>query len=114
MGRKSVSIELKKNIILLRDIGISQHKISRQLKISRRCIRQTIRKFDRFPNVAMKPDAGRPQKVTDREKRLIELQQLRDDTCSLADVVRYAHTDLNLSISRPTISRILQHYNMIS
>ena len=71
MGRKSVSIELKKNIILLRDIGISQHVISRQLKISRRYICQTIRKFDRFHNVATKPGAGRPQKVTDREKRLI-------------------------------------------
>ena len=44
----------------------------------------------------------------------MKLQQLRDDTCSLFDLVRYAHTELNLSISRPTISRILQHYNMIS
>ena len=68
MGRKSVSIELKKNIILLRDIEISQHEISRQLKISRRCIRQTIRKFDRFHNLATKPGARIPQKVTDREK----------------------------------------------
>ena len=72
MGRKSVSIELKKNIILLHDIGISQHEISRQLKISRRCIRQTIPKFDRFHNVATKPGAGHPQKVTDCEKRLIK------------------------------------------
>ena len=113
MGRKSVSIELKKNIIPLLDIGISQHEISRQLKISRRCIRQTIRRFDRFHNVATKPGAGHPQKVIDREKRLIKLQQLRDDTCSLSDLVRYAHIELNLSISRPTISRTLQHYNMI-
>ena len=87
MGRKSISIELKKDIILLRHIGISQHEISRQLKISRPCIRQTIRKFDRFHNVATKPGAGRSQKVTDREKRLIKLQQLRDDTCSLSDLV---------------------------
>ena len=114
MRRKSIHIELKKNIILLHDIGISQHEISRQLKISHQCIRQTIRKFDRFRNVATKPGARRPQKVTDRENRLIELQQLRDDTRSLADLERYAHTDLNLSISRPTISRTLQHYNMIS
>ena len=68
------------------------------IKISRRCIRQTIRKFDRFHNVATKPGARRPQKVTNRGKRLIKLQQLRDDTCSLADLVRYAHTELNLSI----------------
>ena len=32
----------------------------------------------------------------------------------MSDLVRYAHTELNLAISRPTISRILQHYNMIS
>ena len=88
--------------------------LSRQLKISRRCIRQTIRKFDRFHNVATKSGAGHQQKVTDREKRLIKLQQLRDERCSLSDLVRYAHTELNLSISRPRISRILQHYNMIS
>ena len=62
----------------------------------------------------MKPGAGRQQKVTDREKRLIKLQQLGNDTYSLADLVQYAHTDLNLSINRPTISRILQPYNMIS
>ena len=110
MGRNSGTIELKKNIILLRDIGISQLEISRQLKFSR----QTIRKFHRFHNVPTRPDARRPQKVTDRGKRLIKLQQLRDKRCSLADLVRYAHTDLNLSISRPTISRILQHYNVIA
>ena len=85
-------------------IGISQHEISR------RCIRQ----FDRFHNVATKPDAGRAPKVTDHEKRLIKLQQLRNNTCSLPNLVRYAYTDLNLFISRPTISDILQHDNMIS
>ena len=58
MGRKSVSIELKKNIILLREIGTSQHEISR------RC----IRKFDRFHNVATKPDAEHPQKVGGRKE----------------------------------------------
>ena len=79
------------------------------MKIFRRCIRQTIRKFDQFDIVTTKPGAGRPRKVTEREKRLIKLQQLRDDTYSLADLVRYAQTDLSLSISRT-----LRDYNMIS
>jgi transposase len=90
------------------------HGISRQLKISRRCIRQAIRKFDEFNTVATKPGGGRPRKVTDRDKRLIKLQQLRDDTLSLPDLVRYAHTELNLSISSSTISRILREYNLVS
>ena len=64
--------------------------------------------------MATKPGAGRPQKTTDRERRLIKLQQLRDDTYSLNDLIRYAFTDLKLSISQATISRILQDYNMIS
>ena len=90
------------------------HEISRRLKISRNCILQTIRKFDQLHIVTTKPGAGRPQKVTRREKRLIKLQQLRDDTFSLPDLVRYARTNLNLSISTSTISRILRDYDMIS
>ena len=81
------------------------------MKISRRCIRQTFSKFHTVPS---KPGAGRPPKVTDREKRLIKLQQLRDDAASLADIARYVNTNLNLSIGRSTISRIFQDYNMVS
>ena len=50
---------------------VREHQISRRLKISRRCIRQTFRKFD---TVATKPVAGHPPRVTDHEKRLIKLQ----------------------------------------
>ena len=92
-------------------MGISQHEISRRLKISHRCIRQT---FSKFHTVAMKPSVGRPPKVTNREKRLIKLQQLRDDTAKLGDLVRYFNTNLNLSIDGSTISRILQDYNLVS
>ena len=87
MGRKAVSIDSKKDIICLHNIGMSQHEISRRLHISRRCILQTIRKHHEFHTAATKPGAGRPPKVTDRQKRLIKLQQLRDDTLSLNDLV---------------------------
>ena len=95
-------------------MGISQHEISHRLKISRRCIRQTFRKFDKLHTVSTKLGPGCPSKVTDHEKRLIKLQQFRDDTGSLADLVRYVNINLNLSIGRSTISRILQDYNMVS
>ena len=114
MGRKAVSIDIKKQIIVLRDMGISQHGISRQLKISRRCIRQTIRKYDKFHVVNTKPGGGRPRKLTDRDKRLIKLQQLRDESLSLRDLVQYTNTELNLSISISTISRILREYSLFS
>ena len=56
------------------------HQISSQLNISCKCIRQTIYKFDKFRIVATKLGAGRTSKVTERQKRLIKLQQVRDDT----------------------------------
>lgn len=95
-------------------MAISQHGIYRQLKISRRYIRQTIRKFDKSNTVATKPGGGRPQKVKDHEKRLVKLQQPRDDTFSLTDLVRYASTELSLSSSSSTISRVLREYNLVS
>ena len=90
------------------------HKISRQLKISRRCIRQTIRKFDKYGTVATRPGAGRWKKTTNRQTRLIKLEQIRDETNSLTDLVRYVNTNMSLSTSTSTISRILRQYNMTS
>ena len=90
------------------------HKISRQLKISRRCIRQMIRKFDKYGTVETRLGAGRPKKITNRQTRLIKLEQMRDETNSLTDLVRYANTNMSLPISTSTISRILRQYNMNS
>ena len=88
MSRKVVSIDVKKNIILLRDIGMSQHKICRQLKISRCCRRQTICKFDRYGTVATRSATGRQKKTTIRQVRLIKLEQIRDEANSLTDLAR--------------------------
>ena len=90
------------------------HQISSQLNISCKRIHQTIHKFDKFHAVAAKPGAGRTPKVTERQKRLIKLQQVRDDTLSLTDLVRFARTDLNLTITRQTVSRILRDFDMVS
>ncbi|CAF4476790.1 unnamed protein product, partial [Rotaria sp. Silwood2] len=113
-GEKPVNIDTKKNIIALRDIRMSQYAISCQLKVSRDCIYETIRRFNELHTVATKPGAGCLRKITNRQKRAIKLQQLRDDTCSLNDLVRYASTNLNLSISRQTVSRILRDFNIVS
>ena len=90
------------------------HQISSQLNISCKCIHQTIYKFDKFHTIATKPGAGRTPKVTERQKRLIKLQQVQDDTLSLTDLVLFARTDLNLTITRQTVSRILRDFDMVS
>ena len=90
------------------------YQTSSQLNISCKCIRQTIYKFDKFHTVATKPGAGRSPKVTERQKRLIKLQQVQDDTLSLTDLIRFARTALNLTITRQTVSRILGYFDMVS
>ena len=64
--------------------------------------------------MATRPGAGRPKKTTNRQTRLIKLEQIRDETNSLTDLVRYANTNMSLSISTSTIGRILRQYNMTS
>ena len=79
MGRKACNTDQKKHIICLRDTGVFQHQISHELNIAYKCIRQTIRKFDKFHTVATKSDVGRTAKVTEHQKRLIKLLQIRND-----------------------------------
>ena len=90
------------------------HQISHQLNISCKCIRQTVGKFDKFCTVATKPGVGRTPKVTECQKRLIKLQQVRDDSLLLIDLVRFARTDLNLTISLQTVSRFLRDFDIVS
>ena len=90
------------------------HQILSQLNISCKCIRQTIYKFDKFHTVATKPCASRTPKVTECQKRLIKLQQAQDDTLSLTNLARFACTDLSLTITRQTVSRILRDFDMVS
>ena len=90
------------------------HEISRQLKISRRCIGQIILKFDKYGIVATRPGPGRPKKTKNRQTRFIKLEQIRDETNSLTDLIRYANTNMSLSISTSMISRILRQYSMTS
>ena len=45
---------------------------------------------------------------------MFKLQQVQDDILSLTDLVRFARTDLNLTISRQTVSRILRNFDMMS
>ena len=114
MDSKRCNTDRKKNIVCLSYTGMSQHQILGQLNISCKCIHQTIYKFDKFHTVATKSGADRTPKVTERQKQLIEFQQVRDDTLSLTDLVRFARTDLKLTISQQTIDRILRDFDMVS
>ena len=56
----------------------------------------------------------RTPKVTERQKQLVKLQQVRNDSLSLIDLVHFARTDLNLTISRQTVSRFFRDFVIVS
>ena len=58
--------------------------------------------------------AGRQKKITIRQIHLIKLEQIRDEINSLPGLARYTNTNMNLSISTSTISRIFRQHNMVS
>ncbi|CAF3082356.1 unnamed protein product [Rotaria sp. Silwood2] len=114
MGRKAVSMDTKKKIIILFEVDLSKTVIAQRCNVSRNYVVQTIRKNDEEHTVLRRLGAGRPSKLTDRQKRAIKLEQLRDDTLSLNALVRYTQTNLGITIGRSTASRILNEFDMIS
>ena len=106
MSRKFVSIHVKNNGILLRDIEISQRKICRQLKISCCCQRQTICKLNRDGIVPSRPRAGRLKQNNDSTNTTHQTS-----TNSLTDLIRRTNTNMK---STSTISCILRQYKMLS
>ena len=89
------------------------HQLACQLNISCKSIRQISRKLDKFHTVATKSGASRTPKVTQCQKRLIKLQQVRNDILILTDLVHFARTDLYLTISRQTVNCILHHFDTV-
>lgn len=114
MGRKAVTVDMKKKINNFFEAGLSKRTIAKKCDVSHNCVIQTIRKYTEEGIVSTRSGAGRPPKLTDREKRAIKLEQLRDDRLSLNDLVRYTKTYLGKVIGRSTISRVLSEFDMIS
>ena len=98
MGRKAVSMDTKKKIFVSSEVGLSKTVIAQRCNVSRNCVIQTIRKYNEEHTVSTKVGTGRPSKLTDRQKRAIKLEQLRDDTLSLNDLVRYTQAYLGVKI----------------
>ena len=106
---------IKKNkTIVLSEVGLSKTVIAHRCNVSRICVIHTIRKYNEEHTVSTKIGADRPSKLTDRQKRAIELEQLRDDTLSLNDLIRYTQAYLGVKIGRSTVSPILNDFDMIS
>ncbi|CAF4222959.1 unnamed protein product, partial [Rotaria sordida] len=99
MERKAVSIDTKKKIITLHEVGMSKHMISKHCETQ---------------SVATKPGSGRKPKLTERQKRAIKIEQLHYNSISLNDLVKFVQINFDVTVRRSIISEILNSFSLFS
>lgn len=108
MGRRSVSNDLKWQIIGAHRCGVGMRDISRHLQVSLNCISQTINKFIENGTVNQRLGAGRPKKMNDRGKRQLIRYVKQNRRLSSNEICQ----NLNLNVTSSLVRKILCKYGL--
>ena len=104
MSKRSIESYVRAQAVVLYQSGLNLSKISKQLQVSRCCIRNAITQFDDMKR------SGRPKSLSDCNihelKRLVQ----GDNRLSAAKIT----TDLNISLFKPVSKRTVRQKNMQS
>ena len=115
MGKKAVSYETKCQIIALsKDKTNTNTKIANLLGVSEKCVRTTLRNFERSGSVKDSPRSGRPQVTTERQKRRISLLFDKKGKLPLRRGTVQVETMIGKPISPSTVRRILSRTKLDS
>ena len=115
MGKKAVSYETKCQIIgLSKDKTNTNTKIANLLGVSEKCVRTTLRNFERSGSVKDSPRSGRPQVTTERQKRRISLLFDKKGKLPLRRGTVQVETMIGKPISPSTVRRILSRTKLDS
>lgn len=98
-----LSTELRAQIIVLCDSGLSQAAVSRRLKLSRQCVNYTIKRFRETGSYRSKPRCGRPSATSEVTDRMIRRKVQTNPTISSIELSR----ELPGSVTPRTIRRRL-------
>ncbi len=114
MPKRSVTLDIKNQVIGLHLANKSSREIAILLNISQSCATKTIKKFKETGSVNDEHRSGRPRKTSLRDDRLIFRLARSNPTYSLAVLARNINPSLEKSISRKTISRRLAEKKLFS
>ena len=103
-------------IVTLREMGLSYKEIKEKLGLKFRSTAQTAyQRFLRTNSYVAKKPPGRPEKFSEKERRLI-VQRVEKDPKTTLERVRVLQNSFSTSktVSKCTIRRILKKYGIVS
>ena len=106
MDKRSIEPYIRAQGVALHQSGLNLTKISKQLKISRCCMRNAIVKFQQYTNFDDLKRSGRPRRLSDRNIRELKRLVQSDNRLSAAKIT----SDLNTSLSKPVSKRTVRRY----
>ena len=106
MGKKPVDSIVRTQAVALFDAGLNQVQISKQLKISRHCVQNAIKKFKETGQYKDLKRTGRPKKIPDRSVRHLKRLVKGDVRLSAAKIT----SDSNASLPKPVSTRTVRRY----
>ena len=106
MDKSPADSIVRAQAVALSDAGLSQIQISRQLKISRHCVQDAIKKYNETGQYTDLQRTGCLRKIQNRDIRHLE-QLSRGNGCLNAAKIE---SNLNRSLPKPVTIRTIRHY----
>ena len=104
MGKKAVSPFVRAQVVALFDAGFNQIQISKQLKVSRCCVQNAIKRFRDQGTYNDLKRSGRPRKIFGRDLRHLKRLVKGDARLSVAKIT----SDLSASLPKPVTARTVK------
>ena len=106
MGKRSIEPHVRAQVVALYQSGFNLSKISKQLQVSRCCVRNAITKFEEYTKFDDMKRSGRPKSLSDRNIRELKRLVQGDNRLSAAKIT----TDLNMSLFKSMSKRTVRQY----
>ena len=106
MGKRTIEPHARVQSVALYQSGLNLSKISKQLHVSRCCVRNALTKFKEYAKFDDMNRSGRPKSPSDRNVHELKRLVQGDNRLSAAKIT----TNLNMSLSKRTVRRYLKKH----
>lgn len=115
MGKKAISEDTRWQIIGMSKLNVSNVFIGKQLGVSEKCVRTTLRNFKLNNTVQDSPRCGRPTELTPKDKSKIFRMQRKNPTLSFRKIAKeFNSSGLNVRVSHETVRKVLRNKGLLS
>jgi transposase len=97
-------------VMTLKKEGLFNKEISQKIGLSVRGIQKIMKTVNRTNSCKDKPRSGRPQKLNDRNKRLIKNILKKKEATTATTISKVLKTSHNIDVSRFTVARVLKSF----